>query len=132
MTDDQEILPQLLQPLLGAVRCQRLLARVAVPAALSGEGGTTASRGLIAQALNLLLLEDLMERVPLARAYVEESFRVGRPIQFDHWSCAAKVRGAQGRGDSIAATAAIGNNPCATVLHGAGRRSAVGGVSFAD
>ncbi|MBI3898111.1 MAG: DUF1338 family protein [Gammaproteobacteria bacterium] len=80
----QEILLQLLQPLLGEVRCRRLLTRVAAPTDLRAERGTDASRALLAHALNLLLLEDLMERVPLARAYVEESFRSGRPIQFDH------------------------------------------------
>ena len=43
-----------------------------------------ASRAVIAQALNLLLLEDLLARVPSGQQYVQECRDSGRKIVFDH------------------------------------------------
>ncbi len=58
--------------------------RVVLPPALAQERVATASRALIAAALNLRLLADLLERVPTGRAYVEEGIADGRKLVFDH------------------------------------------------
>ena len=43
-----------------------------------------ASRGVVAQALNMLLFEDLVARVPAAEAYVERCLASGNTILHDH------------------------------------------------
>ena len=61
-----------------------LLAMVAVRAELVEARGEAASRAVIAQAMNLALLDDLLQRVPTGRAYVEDTVAEGRRLVFDH------------------------------------------------
>ena len=61
-----------------------LLDRIMLPAALLREQGGVVSRALLAAALNLELLADLLERVPSGRAYVDEVVLAGRKLTFDH------------------------------------------------
>ena len=51
---------------------------------LVDEDGETVSRGAIAQALNLLLLADLIDRTPTAAAYVRDLENMGETLVFDH------------------------------------------------
>lgn len=75
---------QLLQRLLGAARADRLLRVLVVPPGLLEERGEGVSRAAIAEVLNILLLEDLLDRVPAAKRYFERSAESGRPFFQDH------------------------------------------------
>lgn len=56
----------------------------AVAQPVSWEADDSLDRGQAAMALGLVLLADLCERVPYARAYTQECARSGRPLVFDH------------------------------------------------
>lgn len=51
---------------------------------LAAENGPAASRAVIALALNLLLLAELIERTPTAAAYVADTAESGGTLVFDH------------------------------------------------
>jgi len=72
-----------LEQIIGADRASRLTRVLVVPAALQ-EGGEKLSRAVIAQLLNMLLFEDLLGRVPMAAAYVEDCLRDGKTVLHDH------------------------------------------------
>jgi hypothetical protein len=55
-----------------------------IPQHLLQETGPNASRAAIAQALNMILFEDLVKRVPDAKLYAEDCLRQGRKIIHDH------------------------------------------------
>ncbi|HEY2661528.1 MAG TPA: DUF1338 family protein [Caulobacteraceae bacterium] len=63
---------------------EQLTRLVAIPAPLAAACGDQASRAVIALAMNLLLLDDLLTRVPTGRAYVEDIAAEGRQLVFDH------------------------------------------------
>ena len=75
---------QLLQRLLGPARTDRLLRVLVVPPALREQRGEVVSRAALAEVLNILLLEDLLDRVPAAKRYFERSSESGRPFFQDH------------------------------------------------
>jgi len=77
-------LESILLPTIGLARTERLLRILEVPQALLDESGETASRACIAQALNMLLFEDLLERVPAAKTYASDCRLEGRKIMHDH------------------------------------------------
>ncbi|MDP4345275.1 hypothetical protein, partial [Escherichia coli] len=68
----------------GAGEAAALIEAVQVPPQLLGEGAVEVSRGVLAEALNLLLFRDLLSRSPTGRRYVEECVVRGRKIVFDH------------------------------------------------
>jgi hypothetical protein len=76
----------LLEALVGAERTDRLFQAVAVSPDLLGAAGQRARvpRAQLAMAMNLLLFEDLVQRVPQAQAYVADRVRSGGQILFDH------------------------------------------------
>ncbi|BDU73517.1 DUF1338 domain-containing protein [Mesoterricola silvestris] len=74
----------LLEALLGTRRAEDLLASVAVPGPLLEPRGPRVSRGQLAFAMNLILLRDLQERVPSARAYMLDVAAAGGRVVFDH------------------------------------------------
>ena len=78
------VLEQTLQQVVGAERAGRLFAVLQVPEALLEESGDAISRAGIAQALNMMLFEDLTNRVPDAKAYADDCLREGRKIMHDH------------------------------------------------
>jgi len=80
----ESVLWSLVTPLIGSRRAEALFQAVAVPAALEGPRQARVPRAHLAMAMNLLLFEDLLRRVPHARAYVRDSVRAGRPVHFDH------------------------------------------------
>jgi hypothetical protein len=69
---------------IGVARTERLLRVLEIPAALLEEQGASISRAGIAQALNMLLFEDILERVPAAKIYASDCMLEGRRILHDH------------------------------------------------
>jgi Domain of unknown function (DUF1338) len=77
-------LQKTLNNLIGSARTSRLFRILVVDPALTEDSGSRVSRAKIAQALNMLLFEDLIERVPAAKAYVEHCLAHGRKVMHDH------------------------------------------------
>lgn len=77
-------LNRLLASCVGAPRARRLLATIDVHPPLLAEPGEAVSRAVLAQALTMILFDDLLERVPSGRAYVNSVLAEGRKITFDH------------------------------------------------
>jgi hypothetical protein len=84
MDMNQTVLQQTLGDLLGRERADRLFRVLSIPPALLQEAGPRISRAGIAQALNMMLFEDLLERVPDAKHYAEDRLRQGTKILHDH------------------------------------------------
>jgi len=78
------ILEATLDNLIGAERTKRLFNVLVVNPVLIEDSGSRISRAKLAQALNMLLFEDLIKRVPAANIYVEHCLRNGRTIMHDH------------------------------------------------
>ena len=57
---------------------------LAVPAELREESSAAPSRAVMAEALNIVLFQDLLDRVPDAAAYVNDCIRQGIPVKHDH------------------------------------------------
>ncbi len=84
MEVEQSTLFALVAAVAGPARASRLFAVLVVPDAVAAEQGSRASRAVLAQALNMLLFEDLLARVPAASDYVEDCLREGRTVMHDH------------------------------------------------
>jgi len=84
MEDNKAVLSTLLENLLGSERAHRLFGLLTVPPALLAETGVRISRAGIAQALNMMLFEDLLNRVPDAAAYAADRIRDGIKVMHDH------------------------------------------------
>ncbi|MBB5684602.1 2-oxoadipate dioxygenase/decarboxylase family protein [Sphingobium boeckii] len=69
---------------LGQKRADWLIARIATPIERSALAANAPSRAEIAIALNLLLVDDLLRRVPTGASYVEDRHAAGSRILFDH------------------------------------------------
>ena len=67
MTNNQSALHKALSQVIGAERTERLFQVLTIPQGILNESGDSLSRAGIAQALNMLLFEDLLARVPDAR-----------------------------------------------------------------
>lgn len=65
-------------------RAQVLFDQLQVDPELTVETGGKVSRAVLAQALNMLLFENLLQRVAIARTYVQRSLARGRKIMLDH------------------------------------------------
>ena len=76
-------LESLLSAIIGPTRTQHLITTLVVPDRLAVRADV-ASRALVAQALNMLLFEDLIVRVPAAQLYVERCVANGDTILHDH------------------------------------------------
>lgn len=77
-------LGRLLMTRCSSAECAGLLRTVRVAAPIREQADEEVSRAVFAQALNLLLLRDLLARVPTGRQYVDERVSQGHPIVFDH------------------------------------------------
>jgi hypothetical protein len=75
---------RLLASCIGAPRARRLFATINVHPRLGEEPGETVSPAVLAQALTMILFDDLLERVPTGRAYVDAVLAEGRKVTFDH------------------------------------------------
>jgi hypothetical protein len=78
------ILYQLLSPILGSDRTDRLFRVLTVHPDLVSAPGPHVSRAVVAQALNMLLFEDLIRRVPSGEKYVQYCIDHKRTIMHDH------------------------------------------------
>lgn len=79
----QGAVQELVAIMLGSERAAHVLERVATDPSLLAETDRL-SRAGFAAALNLLLFDDLLARVPTGAAYVEDQAAKGIPICFDH------------------------------------------------
>jgi len=77
-------LKSLVEHATGPARAEVLFRLLKVPAALLEEQGNGVSRAVMAQALNMVLFDALLERVPDARAYTQDQLDAGRQIVYDH------------------------------------------------
>lgn len=84
MNTQKPVLQHTLEQVIGAERSDKLFKILRIPGALLEESGTDISRAGIAQALNMMLFEDLLDRVPDAKRYAEDCLRDGRRILHDH------------------------------------------------
>ncbi|MEQ5843893.1 DUF1338 domain-containing protein [Paraburkholderia acidicola] len=75
---------RLLQQLIGAHRTAALFATLNHPAILNEWEDGVVTRAELAQALNMALFEDLLERSPNGRAYTQEALAAGGSVYFDH------------------------------------------------
>jgi hypothetical protein len=84
------VLWALLDRVVGTTRTQRLFEALAVHPRLLRErsdaaaAADTVTRAELAQALNMLLFEDVTRRVPMAAAYVGDAIRQHKKLVFDH------------------------------------------------
>jgi hypothetical protein len=79
-----KVLRDVLEGIAGEARAERLLRVLVVPEALLEDEGPRVSRAVLAQALNMLLFEDLLARVPMAAAYADDCLRDGKMVMHDH------------------------------------------------
>ena len=77
-------LEALLESVLGERRAATLLGVLEVPEALDSKSTGRVSRGQLAMGLAALLFEDVIQRVPMARAYVQDARRASRRLCLDH------------------------------------------------
>ena len=68
----------------GRARAEALMASIEIDAALLRPPSGTVSRAELAQALNLLLFDDLLRRVPAGALYVLDRVRRGEKVVHDH------------------------------------------------
>ena len=84
MLTKEAVLQETLEEVVGAERAHRLFEVLEVPQGLMEETGAKISRAGIAQALNMMLFEDLLNRVPDAKSYADDCLRDGRKVMHDH------------------------------------------------
>ncbi len=98
-------LSELLEPVIGEERSDRLFRVLLIPEGLLQESGDRISRAAVAQALNMMLFEDLLSRVPDAKSYADDRLRDGKKIMHDHG--AVRTVALQGMGELPAGQEAI-------------------------
>ena len=86
--------------MLGSAETKQVQQTVAINVAFKEVAGDLVSRELLAQALALVLFQQLLDRVPTGRAYVDDCSSQGQKVVFDHgavrtvaWPCGALPRG---------------------------------------
>jgi hypothetical protein len=77
-------LARLLESAIGYERRKALYEAVEVPQGPLSSEGESVSRAVLAMAMDLMLFEDILRRVPDARAYVMDQVRNGRKVVYDH------------------------------------------------
>lgn len=83
-TANPSTLERLLRDSAGPARAQTLLAQIFVTPALLQDHGSSVPRAVLAQAMNMILFADLLERVPVAAQRVDDVMREGGRLHFDH------------------------------------------------
>jgi hypothetical protein len=84
MSSQNGILHQLLVSIAGPYRADRLFRVLVIHPDLASDSGPRVSRAVLAQALNMLLFEDLLKRVPAAELYVQRCLAKNRTVLHDH------------------------------------------------
>ncbi|WP_181885576.1 DUF1338 domain-containing protein [Trinickia dinghuensis] len=77
-------LDALLEAAWGAGAARKLVTLMNVPPSIERFEAGIVTRAELAQALNMALFSDLLERVPTGRAYTDDVVREGARVQFDH------------------------------------------------
>ncbi|WP_395062117.1 DUF1338 domain-containing protein [Paraburkholderia silvatlantica] len=75
---------RLLSALLGREKTETLFATLNFPSMLEDWEGGTVTRAELAQAMNMALFEDLLERSPNGRTYTHDTVAQGGAVYFDH------------------------------------------------
>ena len=99
------VLRDTLEQVLGKERTDWLIEVLVVPGALLNESGDRISRAAIAQAMNMMLFEDLVNRGPDAKKYADDRRREGKKIMHDHG--AVRTVALEGMGELPAGEEAI-------------------------
>jgi hypothetical protein len=86
----------LLQACCGAQEAAALIQAVYVAPQLLEEGANGVRRAVMAEALNLLLFRDLLDRSPTGRRYVAECVAASRKVVFDHGALRTVALGGMG------------------------------------
>lgn len=81
---DRPILERLLLDTVGQERTRMLFSQAFVAPALLASTGNEVSRAVLAQAMNLVLFADLLDRVPAGKQRVADLVRAGGLVRFDH------------------------------------------------
>lgn len=84
MKSNTGVLHETLNAIIGPQRTERLFEALVIHPAIVSDAGPKASRAVLSQALNMLLFEDLLARVPAAKTYVDECLRDGKTVMHDH------------------------------------------------
>jgi hypothetical protein len=84
MSAQDGVLAAVLAETIGSDRADRLFKVLRIPEAVKSAQGPDVSRAVLAQSLNMLLFEDLLQRVPAARTYADHVVAQGRTILHDH------------------------------------------------
>jgi len=84
MSSDSSVLRKTLDKLIGSERAAQLFKVLVIHPDIVADAGPQVSRAALAQALNMLLFEDLLIRVPAAKTYVEHCLRDGKTVMHDH------------------------------------------------
>ncbi len=84
MNDTPSVLRETLKKLIGSDRTEALFNVLVIHPDLAADSGPQVSRAILAQALNMLLFEDLLHRVPAAKSYAERCLAEGKTIMHDH------------------------------------------------
>jgi len=84
MKSESGVLRNLLEAIVGPERSDRLFRILVIHPDLSSDSGPRISRSVLSQALNMLLFEDLVERVPAAEKYVQHCLDQNRTVMHDH------------------------------------------------
>ena len=105
MKPEATVLFEILKQAVGSIKSEELFRSLHIPSSVNSDGGLKVSRAVLAQALNMLLFADLLERVPAAKIYVAHCLQHGAKITHDHG--AVRTVAMEGMGDLPAGQAAI-------------------------
>ena len=75
---------RLLSALLGHEKTEALFSTLNFPSILEDWEAGTVTRAELAQAMNMALFEDLLERSPNGRTYTNDAVAQGDTVYFDH------------------------------------------------
>jgi hypothetical protein len=81
---NSSVLRDTLTQLIGPERTKRLFHVLVIHPSLAEDAGPLVSRAVLSQALNMLLFEDLLIRVPSAQTYIDHCLKHGRTVMHDH------------------------------------------------
>jgi hypothetical protein len=84
MSSNTGILHKILDTVIGSQRTEHLFKALKIHPEIAADPGPQVSRAVLSQALNMLLFEDLLTRVPAAKTYVAHCLRDGKTILHDH------------------------------------------------
>ena len=78
MSTGTSVLREVLDKIIGTDRTEHLFKLLVIHPEIAAAPGPQVSRAVLAQALNMLLFEDLLRRVPTAKTYADYTLGKGR------------------------------------------------------